>query len=50
VRSFDDLVAEAVAVEVSGWDFSWLDGRAIEERPPWLRAVGSGAAGAGRPA
>src|SRR5215468_488464 len=35
MRSFDDLVAEAAAVDVSGWDFSWLDGRATEERPPW---------------
>ncbi|PRX48379.1 methyltransferase family protein [Prauserella shujinwangii] len=34
-RSFDDLIEEAGAVDVSGWDFSWLDGRATEERPPW---------------
>jgi hypothetical protein len=33
--SFDDLVAEADAVSVDGWDFSWLDGRAGEERPSW---------------
>jgi SAM-dependent methyltransferase len=33
--SFEDLVAEAAAVSVDGWDFSWLDGRATEERPPW---------------
>lgn len=33
--SFDDLVAEGAAADVSGWDFSWLDGRATEERPPW---------------
>jgi SAM-dependent methyltransferase len=26
-------VAEAVSVD--GWDFSWLDGRASEERPSW---------------
>lgn len=32
---FDELVAEADAVSVDGWDFSWLDGRASEERPPW---------------
>lgn len=32
---FEELVAEAAAVDVSGWDFSWLDGRATEERPPW---------------
>jgi hypothetical protein len=35
VRTFDDLVAEAAAVDVSGWSFDWLDGRATEERPPW---------------
>lgn len=32
---FDALVAEAEAVSVDGWDFSWLDGRASEERPSW---------------
>lgn len=32
---FDELVAEGTAADVSGWDFSWLDGRATEERPPW---------------
>lgn len=34
-RTFDDLVTEADAVAVDGWDFSWLDGRATEERPAW---------------
>jgi hypothetical protein len=34
-RNFDDLVAEAAAADVSGWDFGWLDGRAVEERPSW---------------
>jgi hypothetical protein len=29
-RSFDELVDEAAAVPVQGWDFSWLDGRATE--------------------
>lgn len=33
--TFEDVVAEAVSVSVAGWDFSWLDGRALEERPPW---------------
>jgi SAM-dependent methyltransferase len=33
--SFDDLVAEGAAVDVQGWDFSWFEGRASEERPPW---------------
>ncbi|MEV6207730.1 class I SAM-dependent methyltransferase [Kitasatospora sp. NPDC051914] len=34
-RTFDDLVAEAEAASVEGWDFSWLDGRATEQRPSW---------------
>ncbi|HTM83905.1 MAG TPA: SAM-dependent methyltransferase [Mycobacterium sp.] len=34
-RTFEDLVAEAAAAPVDGWDFSWLDGRATEERPTW---------------
>jgi SAM-dependent methyltransferase len=34
-RTFDQLVAEAEAVSVDGWDFSWLDGRAAEQRPSW---------------
>lgn len=34
-RSFEELVAEAEAVSVEGWDFSWLAGRATEERPSW---------------
>lgn len=33
--TFEDLVAEADSVSVEGWDFSWLDGRATEERPSW---------------
>ncbi|RKT84468.1 Methyltransferase domain-containing protein [Saccharopolyspora antimicrobica] len=34
-RSFEELVAEAAAAPVEGWDFSWLDGRATEQRPSW---------------
>jgi SAM-dependent methyltransferase len=34
-RTFEDLVAEANSVSVDGWDFSWLDGRATEQRPSW---------------
>ena len=33
--AFDDLLAEAGSASVTGWDFSWLDGRASEERPSW---------------
>ena len=33
--AFETLVAEGAAVPVEGWDFSWFEGRATEERPPW---------------
>ncbi|WP_262705528.1 MULTISPECIES: class I SAM-dependent methyltransferase [Streptomyces] len=33
--TFEDLVAEAESAPVGGWDFSWLQGRAIEQRPSW---------------
>ncbi len=41
-RTFDELVAQAQAADVEGWDFSWLDGRATEQRPSWgyARAMG----------
>jgi SAM-dependent methyltransferase len=32
---YEDLITEGAAVPVEGWDFSWFDGRATEERPPW---------------
>jgi len=35
VRIFEELVTEGSQVPVDGWDFSWFEGRAIEERPPW---------------
>lgn len=28
-------MAEGLAADVTGWDFSWLAGRATEQRPPW---------------
>src|SRR5262245_11289166 len=33
--TFDELLEEGSAVDVSGWDFSWFEGRATEGRPPW---------------
>ena len=47
-RRFDELVALGAAEPVEGWDFSWLDGRAVEERPPWgyARLIGDAAAAA----
>jgi SAM-dependent methyltransferase len=41
-RSFEDLVAEGAAVPTEGWDFSWFEGRASEERPSWGYAVSAG--------
>jgi SAM-dependent methyltransferase len=52
VASFDELIAEGATVPVEGWDFSWFDGRASEERPPWgyARLLGERMAGlAGMP-
>jgi SAM-dependent methyltransferase len=34
-RTFSELVAEGAAEPVAGWDFSWFEGRATEERPRW---------------
>jgi SAM-dependent methyltransferase len=31
----EELIAEGAAVPLAGWDFSWFDGRATEERPSW---------------
>jgi SAM-dependent methyltransferase len=48
-NSFEELVAEGASVPLEGWDFSWFEGRATEERPPWgyARRMGErmGAAG-----
>ncbi len=32
---FERLVAEAATASIDGWDFSWFEGRASEEQPPW---------------
>jgi SAM-dependent methyltransferase len=34
-KTFEELIDEGERVEVTGWDFSWFEGRATEERPPW---------------
>lgn len=49
-RTFEELVAEADAVPIEGWDFSWLSGRASEDRPSWRYAelVADRSAGASR--
>jgi SAM-dependent methyltransferase len=35
VKTDDDFLAEGEADSVDGWDFSWFEGRATEERPSW---------------
>jgi SAM-dependent methyltransferase len=49
MSTFEELVAEAASAPVEGWDFSWFEGRATEERPPWGYAglLGERMAGAG---
>jgi SAM-dependent methyltransferase len=32
---FEKLVAEGESIPTEGWDFSWFEGRATEERPTW---------------
>lgn len=32
---FEKLVQDAVDASFSGWDFSWLEGRLVEESPKW---------------
>lgn len=33
--TFEELIEIGASADVDGWDFSWLEGRATEERPPW---------------
>ncbi|WP_204311620.1 class I SAM-dependent methyltransferase [Enterobacter bugandensis] len=35
MKSFDELLKEAMEADVQGWGFDWLDGKATEERPSW---------------
>ncbi len=35
VDTADDLLAEAAARRMSGWDFTWLDGRMTSDGLPW---------------
>ena len=34
-QDYQRLVAEAVGVRLTGWEFAWLDGRAIGSEPSW---------------
>jgi SAM-dependent methyltransferase len=33
--NFQALLAEGASVPTAGWDFSWFEGRATEQRPSW---------------
>src|SRR5262245_8342906 len=33
--TFEQLLAEGGSVPLEGWDFSWFEGRATEQRPRW---------------
>jgi SAM-dependent methyltransferase len=46
--TFEELLAEGERAPVEGWDFSWFEGRATEERPSWgySRLLGERMAGA----
>jgi SAM-dependent methyltransferase len=35
VGRFEELVEEAEQAPLGAWDFTWLDGRAVEDRPSW---------------
>ena len=35
MQPFDELVGEAVGVPLTGWEFAWLDGRAVGNEPAW---------------
>ncbi|MEW2130568.1 methyltransferase domain-containing protein [Streptomyces sp. NPDC005435] len=39
---FHTLVTEAATAPTDGWDFSWFEGRATEERPSWGYARSAG--------
>jgi SAM-dependent methyltransferase len=38
VRPYAELVEEALSADFTGWDFSWLDGRAVSHEPSWSYA------------
>src|SRR5438132_11130302 len=49
MNTTDELIAQAFEAPVRGWDFSWLEARAEEARPPWdFAAIGREAAASSR--
>jgi SAM-dependent methyltransferase len=39
MTTFEELLAEGESVDIDGWDFSWFDGRATEQRATWGYAL-----------
>ena len=35
IPDYDELIGEAVGVPLTGWEFAWLDGRAVGSDPSW---------------
>lgn len=35
MRAYEDLIGEAGGVTLKGWEFAWLDGRAVGSDPSW---------------
>ncbi len=38
MRPYAELVEEALSADFTGWDFSWLNGRAVSHNPSWSYA------------
>ena len=34
-QNYEQLVSEATGVAITGWEFAWLDGRAVGSEPSW---------------
>lgn len=34
-RQYEQLVGEAIGVPITGWEYAWLDGRAVGSDPSW---------------
>jgi hypothetical protein len=47
--TFEQLIAEGESAPVEGWDFSWFEGRATEERPRWGYSQRASRAGPAHP-
>src|SRR5882757_8358574 len=34
-QDYEQLVDQAIGVRITGWEFAWLDGRAVGSEPSW---------------